>query len=106
MKSNSRIVQSMVNNNYNHKYTKTDSKLKESIKKGMKTSLSQAKAQFAQKMKREESGARWRGQGSVRIKSRRENTMTSKRKMQTKSVIRRKRPKKKQMTRTVYKTVI
>lgn len=103
-KKSSRIVQSMVNN-YNPKYTKTDSKLKESIQREMKMSLSQAKQQFAEKMRKEETGARWRGQGSVALKSRREATMNSKRKMQTKSVIKTRRPKKKQISRTVYKTV-
>ena len=102
---NGRIVQSMVNNDFDRKYTKTDSKLKETIDREMKLSLSQAKEQFAMKMKQDEEGARWRGQGSVGVKTRRENRTKTKRKLQTKSVIKTRRPQKKQITRTVHKRV-
>jgi len=106
IKRNGRIVQSMIHNDFDHKYTKTDSKLKNTIESGLKMSLSQAKEQFEMKMKQDEVGARWRGQGSVRVKTKRDRTLNkSKRKLQTKSVIKARRPKKKQITRTLHKKV-
>ena len=105
MPRNGRIVQSMVNNEYNHQFAKTDSKLKQTIQSELKLSLSQAKEQFELKMKQDESGSRWRGQGSVRVKGRRNKTTNKKRKLQTKSVIRTRRPKKQVVARTTKKKV-
>lgn len=101
---NGKMVQSMINNDYNHKYAKTDSKLKQTIQSELKLSLSQAKEQFALKMRQDETGARWRGQGSV--KPRRNRTTKKKRKLQTKSVIKTRRPKKAATARPVNKTVL
>lgn len=102
---NGRIVQSMINNDYNHKYAKTDSKLKQTIQSELKMSLSQAKEQFEKKMKQDETGARWRGQGSVSVKPRRNRTTNKKRKLQTKSVIKTRRPKKAAIARPTKKKV-
>lgn len=105
IKKNGRIVQSMVNNDFDKKFTRTDTRLKETIDRELKISLSQAKEQFALKMKKDEVGARWRGQGSVRPKTRRDRTPKSKKKLQTKSVFKVRRPKKNQITRTVHQAV-
>ena len=104
MNRNGRIVKSMVNNDFENRYTKTDSKLKNTIESGLKMSLSQAKEQFEKKMKKDEVGARWRGQGSVRVKRTRTPNRT-KRKLQTKSVIKTRRPKPKQTIKRVQKKV-
>jgi hypothetical protein len=107
MNRNGRIVQSMVHNDFDNRYTRTDSKLKNTIESGLKMSLSQAKEQFEMKMKQDEVGARWRGQGSVRVKTKRERTVNrNKKKMQTKSVIKTGRPRRKQVVRAVQKKVI
>lgn len=103
---NGRAVQSMIHNEYKqHPYAKTDSKLKQKIQAELKLSLSQAKEQFEKKMLQDEGGARWRGQGSVRVKTRRGRTTGKKRKLQTKSVIKTRRPKKQIDARPVKKKV-
>ena len=105
IKRNGRAVQSMVQNDFEKKYTRTETNLKETIDRELKLSLSQAKEQFAQKMKKDEVGARWRGQGSVRTKTRRNGRSKSKRKLQTKSVMKVRRPQPRQLTRTMHKAV-
>ena len=92
MTRNGRIVQSMVQNDFGEMGTKTEPNLKKTSESGLKQSLSRAKEHFELKMKKEEVGARWRGQGSVRVK--RDRTVKrNKKKLQTKSVIKR-RPRK------------
>jgi hypothetical protein len=95
----------MVNNDFEKKYTRTDARLKETIDRELKVSLSQAKEQFELKMKQGEMGARWRGQGSARPKTRRDRTPKSKKKLQTKSVFKVRRPQKRQVTRTMHQAV-
>lgn len=68
--------------------------------KSIKTSLSQAKKDFEEKMKKDETGARWRGRGSMNPSQRK----VSHKRLQAKSSI--KNSKKTIYTRTMYNKVL